>query len=102
MGSGETEPVPKGSGKTEPVAFGEMETASLGLGEMEPAPKGLSETEPVASRLGEMKLMALRSRDKARGLGVRQDLLIRLEPSREVSVGIDSLALGIPNIDTRQ
>ena len=41
-------------------------------------------------------------RDGARGLGVGRDLLIRLEPSEEVSVGANILTLGIPNIDTRQ
>jgi len=48
-------------------------------------------------------------RDEARGLGrdgtrslrVGRDLLIPLKPSREVSVGANFLALGIPNIDTR-
>ena len=39
-------------------------------------------------------------RDGARGLGVRQDLLIHLAPSREVTVGANFLALGIPDIDT--
>ena len=41
-------------------------------------------------------------RDRACGLRVGQDLLIRLQPSGEVSVGANFLALGIPNIDTRQ
>ena len=40
-------------------------------------------------------------RGGARGLGVRRDFLIHLAPSREVSMGTDFLALGIPNIDTR-
>jgi len=40
-------------------------------------------------------------RDGVRGLGVERDLLIRLEPSGEVSVGTNFLVLGIPNIDTR-
>ena len=39
-------------------------------------------------------------RDVAHGLRVRRDLLICLEPSGEVSVGANYLALGIPNIDT--
>ena len=37
---------------------------------------------------------------RAGGLGVGRDLLIHLAPSREVSVGANLLALGIPNIDT--
>ena len=40
-------------------------------------------------------------RDEARGLGVGRDLLICLEPSGELSVGANSLASGIPTIDTR-
>ena len=52
---------------------GETKTASLGSGEMETASKGLGETS-----------------------------LICLAPSGEVSVGANFLALGIPNIDTRQ
>ena len=38
----------------------------------------------------------------SRGLEVRRDLLIRLEPSEEVSVDPNFLTLGILNIDTRQ
>ena len=48
-------------------------------------------------------------RDGARGLGrdprgleIGRDFLIRLALSREVSVDANSLALGIPHIDTRQ
>ena len=35
LGSGETEPTPKGLGETEPVALGETKTVALGSGEME-------------------------------------------------------------------
>ena len=41
-------------------------------------------------------------RDGARDVGVGRDLLIRLEPSEEVSVYANFLALGIHSIDTRQ
>ena len=40
-------------------------------------------------------------RGGARGFGVGRDFLIRLAPSGEVSVGINFLALGILNINTR-
>ena len=40
-------------------------------------------------------------RDEAHDLGVGRYLLIRHEPSREVIVGANFFALGIPNIDTR-
>ena len=83
LGSGETEPTPKGLGETEPVALGETKTVALGSGKMEPAPKGSGETEPAV-------------------VGFGRDLLIRLEPFGEISVGANFLTLGIPNIDTRQ
>jgi len=61
-------------------------------GEAEPAPRGRARqsTNPRVGRGG------------ARDLGVGRDLLIRLKPSGGVSVCAYSLALGIPNIDTRQ
>ena len=111
--SDETEPASSRSGETEPATLGETEPAPKGARGLEvgrDGARGLGRDETRVLGVGRDRARGLGRdgtrvlcvrRDGARTQGVGRDLLIRLEPSGEVSVGTNFFALGTPNIDTR-